>query len=642
MADLLRIRKGLFGSLPTDKVAGTIYVTTDEKAMYVDVDNSTRIRLGQIIEVKNLTEWQNLKPPYSQEGFYYIVDDNALIKYTGNGTTHSWQQINAPTDLSDLESDIQDLQALVGNSDTEGLRKKIADNSTAIAENASDIAQNTSDIAQNASDISTLKGTIGKDDTEGLRLRIKNNETDIGNLKIGVSDLNTLVGTKDDASTADTAFGRIKKNAENTTTNTSNINKLRTDLGTNDKNDGSTAFSRIADLEESVGTNTSNITKNANAIKTLQSSDTTQNASIEKLNTTVYGSADGNTNTDSGLVNKVEALRTDLGNKSEDNDGSGSAFARIADLRSKIDDNADAIGSSDDVASASGSLYARIKQNASDISGLNTTVNEQGEAIDDLTDRVKTAEDEIDALQGTVGDTTKGLVKQVTDLDAAINGNTGILKTIGSSADPASASGSLYARIAYNKNQIESNDTDITNLGALIGTRSDAQADKTAFQLIDEKVDKTTYATDKAALEQKIDDEINAANSMTFITGVSKAADLPSTAKKGDTYVVEEGFGAYEPGDLLIATGDETATDSDGNTYIPASGLTWTHVKTGYNESHQDSLIGANNAISLTSYIGTPLGSVAFESKTVNGKTSALTVSVANDKVTLAVEWEDF
>jgi hypothetical protein len=37
------------------KSPGTVYITTNEKAMYVDVDNDTRIRIGDIIQIDSVT-----------------------------------------------------------------------------------------------------------------------------------------------------------------------------------------------------------------------------------------------------------------------------------------------------------------------------------------------------------------------------------------------------------------------------------------------------------------------------------------------------------------------------------------------------------------------------------------------------------
>lgn len=94
---MLNFKYGAFANLPARSAAtnGTIYITTDEQAMYVDLDNQ-RIRLSQIITLSN-AEWQALTPPYSTEAFYYISDANALLKYSGT----AWVQLNSKKDLQD-------------------------------------------------------------------------------------------------------------------------------------------------------------------------------------------------------------------------------------------------------------------------------------------------------------------------------------------------------------------------------------------------------------------------------------------------------------------------------------------------------------------------------------------------------------
>lgn len=95
---MLNFKYGLHSGL--DQVAyseGTIYVTSDEKAMYADLGGS-RIRLGQIVSIPTVAEWEALKPPYSTEAFYYIVDANALLKY--NGT--DWIQINSTAEIREI------------------------------------------------------------------------------------------------------------------------------------------------------------------------------------------------------------------------------------------------------------------------------------------------------------------------------------------------------------------------------------------------------------------------------------------------------------------------------------------------------------------------------------------------------------
>ena len=94
MANVL-FKKGLLKNLPAEKVAGTIYVTTDERAMYLDVDASTRIRLGDFNEIPNL----NALPDVSHTGgspnptgLYYSVAENVLARYDSKNS--KWAQIN--------------------------------------------------------------------------------------------------------------------------------------------------------------------------------------------------------------------------------------------------------------------------------------------------------------------------------------------------------------------------------------------------------------------------------------------------------------------------------------------------------------------------------------------------------------------
>lgn len=93
----LNFKYGEYKNLENVNVSnGTIYVTVDEQAMYVDL-NDKRIRIGQTISLTN-SEWEALKPPYSQDAFYYLTDANALLKYTGT----QWVQINSTQDIKNL------------------------------------------------------------------------------------------------------------------------------------------------------------------------------------------------------------------------------------------------------------------------------------------------------------------------------------------------------------------------------------------------------------------------------------------------------------------------------------------------------------------------------------------------------------
>lgn len=91
-------KKGLRANLPASYSAGTFYVTTDERAMYLDVDGSTRIRLGDFQEFPTLAALKaNVNP--STTAMYYVADLNVLAKW--NGT--EYVQINPDTGVTSVE-----------------------------------------------------------------------------------------------------------------------------------------------------------------------------------------------------------------------------------------------------------------------------------------------------------------------------------------------------------------------------------------------------------------------------------------------------------------------------------------------------------------------------------------------------------
>lgn len=95
---LVNFRKGLLANLPATKTAGTFYVTTDERAMYLDVDASTRIRLGDFQEFATV-EALTANPNPSTTALYYVSDINCLAKWNGS----EYIQINKDTGMTSVE-----------------------------------------------------------------------------------------------------------------------------------------------------------------------------------------------------------------------------------------------------------------------------------------------------------------------------------------------------------------------------------------------------------------------------------------------------------------------------------------------------------------------------------------------------------
>ena len=91
-------KKGLLAALPSAYAEGTFYVTTDERALYLDVSNDTRISIGDFQEFANLEALQANTNP-STTALYYIADINVLAKW--NGTNYI--QINLDTGATSIE-----------------------------------------------------------------------------------------------------------------------------------------------------------------------------------------------------------------------------------------------------------------------------------------------------------------------------------------------------------------------------------------------------------------------------------------------------------------------------------------------------------------------------------------------------------
>jgi hypothetical protein len=116
-------RKGTLEELKNaPKVAGSINFTTDEPAIYLDLDNNTRKRIGDLIIVKNKEELMQkngevynesslakdaLVGTWSTTSLYYVENDNALLRW--NGT--KWTQLNPSN--SDLMANLENLSVSV-------------------------------------------------------------------------------------------------------------------------------------------------------------------------------------------------------------------------------------------------------------------------------------------------------------------------------------------------------------------------------------------------------------------------------------------------------------------------------------------------------------------------------------------------
>lgn len=84
-------KRGLLANLPAAITDGTIYVTTDERAIYIDI-GTNRVRIGDFQEFDTLLALQANTNP-SMTAMYYVSELNCLAKWDGE----KYIQINIDT-----------------------------------------------------------------------------------------------------------------------------------------------------------------------------------------------------------------------------------------------------------------------------------------------------------------------------------------------------------------------------------------------------------------------------------------------------------------------------------------------------------------------------------------------------------------
>lgn len=157
-----------------------------------------------------------------------------------------------------------------------------------------------------------------------------------------------------------------------------------------------------------------------------------------------------------------------------------SGYYTKAEVDGKVKPLADSIGTDSDVASANGSLYARIKKNAADIAtkasateleGVKEKVNTLNNKVDKNAEAIGTAEDSASvngSLYARVKKNADDIATKASNSDLAAlqskvdnKANKTALETlqasVGNTSDAADASGSVYARIAQNRKDVLQN-----------------------------------------------------------------------------------------------------------------------------------------------------------------------------------------
>lgn len=240
---------------------GTIYVTTDEQGIYFAKDANTAVKLGNIITFATLADWKNaINPPYNADVFYYIANDNALIKFNGS----KFVQINSAS-----AQDINDIRTAIGaKTDTTtdtiwgSINKALADAAAAstaasTADGKAVAAQNTANSAlakanSNAGEITTIKGNITtiNGDITGLKAIVETGDNSNAKLRTDITTNSTAAANAQ--TKANEAYALAEVADGKADTNANNIGKINTAIG--DDNTADSIKGRIKANKDAIGT----------------------------------------------------------------------------------------------------------------------------------------------------------------------------------------------------------------------------------------------------------------------------------------------------------------------------------------------------------------------------------------------------
>ena len=324
MADIgLLFRQGTLAQLKNaELIAGSINVTTDEPAIYIDVPNAEgtqtiRKRVGDLIIVPNeealMTDTAGkvgvvdgaLVSQWSKSALYYAEEEGALLKW--NGT--SWKQLNA---LSDVDAAVDGLTQSVGS-----LQTSFAEINETVSSNTSKIntlTETVGSIPEGASattvvgyvdekvsevdgKVSTLSGTVNtlSGTVETLNTQVVENKTAVDN---SINQINAKDEAQDKTiNDLDTAY-----KAADTAINQS-INNLDTTIKGVDQ--------KTQQNSTAIGENLEKITANTASIEALQGITTTNTNNIAANGTAISKEVEDRT----AAVNAVNtSLNTHIGN----------------------------------------------------------------------------------------------------------------------------------------------------------------------------------------------------------------------------------------------------------------------------------------------------------------------------------------
>lgn len=707
MADKLSLlfRRGTIDQiLAGDKIVpGAVSFCTDEPGIYLDLTDAEaaggakRVRVGDFITVASFddikaqaTAAADPDKAFSEHCLYYSIKENALMKY--NKATKQFIVIN---DLTDVKASIKANNDAIISNDADILKlqndlaKEVTDRTNAVA----DLGNRLDALVGGEGDELSLAGLSAAladeiaaredaDESHNSRITAAQAKADTNEGKI--ADLNALVGALPEG-VSGTIVQYIVAQVLDEKTRAEGIEAgLRTDV-----NGHSTA---IADNTAAITAETARATAaeaaNATAAKDAMDKATANATAIAneaakareeegKLNTKITNLENAHNAYETSVNGELSSVKADLATTTNTaNDAKAKALANESAIATEKQAREQAVEAvANDLADYKDEVAEDIEKVNENIGLANAATAKVAEDLakevtraqgkeKDLGDAIAEANTALNTEKTDRANADKALGERIDNVVNNLSGEAGKVSTLQSDVSTLKTKVTDLEAFALEADQAmdaeaqarAKADSDLEDLIEAEAKKAREEEGKLSSAIAAEATNRATAITNALAtaaadakakddaLLELINQNMAAANSMTFKGQVSSYNDIPATGNcAGDTYVVINAFGAAdsEPqiGDLLVIEADQAAGASFADAAAKKAAVIW--VKTGYSTFNDPKLVVEDAKVKMKSHLGEVLGTVAVNSTSEN-IVANITGSGSDATINVSFVWGTF